>query len=783
MYFAAVPIILYRMCLYANLHGIKQNFLQILVISGPGFVMNAIMVGVTISFFLAREWSIIASLIFGSACVSIYPRENIERLRQLGHQPQHIAILLEGEAIFGTLAAFVLYNVMPSGHFIFQLASYREVFYILRYFIGGVIVGFILGKINCFFFWNMSSSIPNTLLISTTIPLTAFYLCTDIISVSGLIAISICGLMMDSEGVVLDQSSKILLREYWQIISIVLDAVILTVIGYVMGWNLVWSSNYLDYVYMVLTYCATLFGRCLTYIFAAPLTSRVGYGMDFRGMIVAIWAGSPSLINICYTILPWNIDERTEQILPVLSFYVSGMIVISLFLNMLSMPRLLTFLKMDIILPYRQNQLALCVRHLNKVRRRALMSMKIESLMGETDWKTAGKVPTLANPYDLEPRNDELNEDFQYIGYCPDCNQEIHLPPSHTEYPKLKESASIRVLKTRETLQIEMFSKGLISKTSFKILSGITRRAYDHPKNQMQVDGLLKMFRIENCCKKFEKILSFTCRKHAFSTRPPNYYWRRLSYHMMRSTVFHIIVFGVLFHNMVLIVTETCINPKPYANEKIAFTFFDAVFLMFYSFEFLVKVAGLSTKNFWKDGVKNYFRSTINILNFILLITVIMSFLSETLCYINRNSQEFLYVNRPWFATLKSLRMLRLFEFCKYIRLLVKKCLEIHRNKRLLTAYDASWIDNNEEAVLISRLSSLLTKLKHQARVEANDPEIIFGNVPWIRNFPRTKEFLFKRAEISTFDCGEYIYQVGDKSKGIYIIITGKRLSICRTPK
>ncbi|XP_045476064.1 sodium/hydrogen exchanger 10-like isoform X2 [Harmonia axyridis] len=693
VYFIVVPIILYKMCFYADLHGLQRNIFQILLISGPGLIANVIFVGITIRYLLAKAWDIVACAIIGIACVVIYPKENISTMQLFGHQSQHISSLLEGETIFGMLVAFSLYNILLS-EFKYLLMTPDFIIFILRYSLGGILVGFIVGKINCFLFrlMLMSSNVSNWVLFNIAMPLVSYYLCSFILGTSGLIAIVIYGLILDSKRAVLNKSLKILLEEYWELIGLTVESIISTLVGATIGYETVWVSNYLDYVRIVLIYCATYCGRFVIYAILAPLTSRLGYGMSLRSLVVAVWGGAPSLANICFIFLTWTNDESTEMVVPKILFYVSGMVIISLLLNVYTLIPLIKFLKMDATCPTRERELGLCMEYLKNIGRRLVTFLKVDDLMGETAWKTVETATTLRNPFEDDSNNSGGVGLDGNITFCSNCNQEIYVHPSHVDYIKMKRRANLRFLKTRETMLEDAYSKGLISENSFKTLNSIIKKAYEHPKYEMNIDRILQLFKkkVDGSRNKprCPKASCFDIGTRDFPSKPPNFYWRRLCYHLVRNHNFYLSMLGILLANMAWILVQLCVDLETSGGANYALIAFDAMFLTIYTSECLVSIAARTGKSFCKDGLKNYFRSKYCTFDFCLLLTLWISFIAENLFYSGIVRDEFFYENRVLFMIFKSTILLRLFEYCIYAKVGIEKIVESWRNRRLLDAFE-----------------------------------------------------------------------------------------------
>ncbi|KAK9883823.1 hypothetical protein WA026_002021 [Henosepilachna vigintioctopunctata] len=703
-------------------------------------------------YLMEMDWNFETYTFFGTACVFIYPKEIVEIMKELDSQSQQIALLLEGELIIGTVFVFAL-NISWFGGHLIAIYTYDIFMNILRY-LSGIAIGLVAGFVNSYFFWIFSSNVIDLFLFATIFPLLIFYICYDLVRAAGIVAISICGLMLASDRIVLNKRSKLMIKHAWTFFSTLIDSAVLTAVGFLIAWEYLWYSDFIDYIYIVLMYCIVYFGRFIVLTILSPLTNKLGFHMDSRCRIVAVCGGVPSLMNISYTLLPSSVRD-IDEVRHIMFFYVTGMVIISLLLNVISLPYLVSFLKFDVVSLSRESDLKSCVRYLRRLKSRELLFMKIESLMGETDWACVKSISHLENPFnkELSIRDEEEDEQVdQSIRFCPECHSELPIISNFVEYPNQREATSLRLLKAREAMQIRMFCKDLLSSKSFIILNELLKEAYSHPNHCLKSDYLVKKFDVEligakSCQRVYQTWPLFRFKQNQI--RPPNFYFRRLCYHLMQNKVFHIFAANIILLNMVIVIIEGSINPKPRSDVKNVFTFFDFIFLIFFTSEWLINIAGRARVTFWKNGLIDYLRSPFNIFDFFILITVWISFIIETSCYMNLNSEIFLYDHRPWFTVFKSVRILRIIRFLKYTESMATRMIQYYQSQRLLTAFDVGKDFLIQERRMMAILPNICGSYRICRDLEENIEQTLQGvvrethnvqsNFSWISTTVRTR--------------------------------------------
>lgn len=73
-------------------------------------------------------------------------------------------------------------------------------------------------------------------------------------------------------------------------------------------------------------------------------------------------------------------------------------------------------------------------------------------------------------------------------------------------------------------------------------------------------------------------------------------------------------------------------------------------------------------------------------------------------------------------------------------------------------------------------MESLDDRLKHIRTIKSvqpSPPKVIFQEVPWMANDDAIIDFLYEHVSTKIFDPGDVIIGEGQRTEGIYIIVTG----------
>ena len=315
----------------------------------------------------------------------------VSLLKELGCKAS-LAVNIEGESLLNDGTALVMYTILVKiveGDESQNIGDYLITF--LKMSVGGAIFGVSFG----FIIVQWLRLVFNDSLTEITITLSGAYLCFFIaeyfLKISGVLAVVCLGLYFGQVG-----STSIspevfhFLEEFWQCLGYIGNTLIFVVAGIVIGYKLP-MFPLAEFGKMIMVYLVSLVIRALV-IFSVYLVLKwLGYKLEFRDQIVAVWAGLRGAVGLSLAMLVFNNGFICEPVREVVMFYTSGMVVLTIFLNAVTMPHLISFLGLDSISPSKQLVFDQAMATLYKCGQKQEAMLKADHLFDSTIWDEARK--------------------------------------------------------------------------------------------------------------------------------------------------------------------------------------------------------------------------------------------------------------------------------------------------------------------------------------------------------------------------------------------------------
>jgi CPA1 family monovalent cation:H+ antiporter len=238
--YVLLPILLFEAAFNLDSRRLIKNLLPITVLAVPAVVISTVVVGVVLYLFggVPHDRSFTAALLFGALISTTDAIAVVAIFRELG-APQRLQILVEGEALFNSGTALVLFNIIavilivPAGasqdHAQFLLSGLRAFAWMG---FGGLAVGILTGFV---FSWLLGAVEDDPLIeiTLTTICAPLSFLLAGFLGVSDVISVIGAGLTVGNYGrPKISPAVLAPLAHYWHYLAFVANSIIFLLVGF-----------------------------------------------------------------------------------------------------------------------------------------------------------------------------------------------------------------------------------------------------------------------------------------------------------------------------------------------------------------------------------------------------------------------------------------------------------------------------------------------------------------------------------------------------------------------
>lgn len=324
-----LPVLLFEAAFNLNLHHLKENAKPIALFAVPGVILSSLFVGYGVHKFLGipLNWA----LVFGALISATDPISVLAFFKQL-KAPPRLSILVEGESLFNDGAAVVVFTIVLALAATGEFSLTAGLITFLMVSVGGLLLGVTLGYVVS----KITALIDDHLIEITLSTILAYgsYIAAEHLGVSGVMAVIAAGLVYGTFGkeIGMSPNTQVMMAAFWEYAGFLMNSLVFLLIGTQVDLRLLAR----DWKGVLIAFVCVVAARFITMSVLVPIAGKIDRPISLRWHAVIVWAGLRGSISMALAIgLPFN--QYKGDIL-LMTF---GVVILSLFLQGLSMPKLL----------------------------------------------------------------------------------------------------------------------------------------------------------------------------------------------------------------------------------------------------------------------------------------------------------------------------------------------------------------------------------------------------------------------------------------------------------
>ncbi len=233
MFFIFLPALIFESGFSIDTRQLFRDLPAILMLAIPAMLLSICVVGFGVWWLL--DIPLIVALVFGALISATDPVAVVALFKELG-APNRLNVLVEGESLLNDATAIVAFTILlglamqgvgiawsDSGHIIAEF---------LRVFIGGVIVGSLLGFAVCELLYRMRSTMSVMLTTSIVIAYASFVLAEHALHVSGVMAVVGSAIALKQFSMIrFPHDATHAIHSSWEVISLSCNSLLFLLVG------------------------------------------------------------------------------------------------------------------------------------------------------------------------------------------------------------------------------------------------------------------------------------------------------------------------------------------------------------------------------------------------------------------------------------------------------------------------------------------------------------------------------------------------------------------------
>ncbi len=338
LYAIFLPGLLFEAAFHLELKRFWESRITIPLLAVPGVLAAAALTAALLLAMLKGSgaiFGIASALVFGALSSATDPIAVVALFKSLG-APKRLAVLVESESLLNDATAAVLLTVLLSAFAGDNISVTEAILAFLRILGIGIAVGAALAF--CLSFVINHIDDPMLEITLTTIAAYGSFAIAESLGASGVIATVTAGIICGNYGarIGMTPATKAAVEAFWEYLTFALNSLVFLLIGFQIHASRLWSS----WQVIVPAFAAMTLARAMVVAFTTVVVRRTKERYSWAWATVLFWGGMRgSLSMVLVLALPAAFPERDTLIT-----MTYGVVIVSILLQGLSMPKLLSVL-------------------------------------------------------------------------------------------------------------------------------------------------------------------------------------------------------------------------------------------------------------------------------------------------------------------------------------------------------------------------------------------------------------------------------------------------------
>jgi CPA1 family monovalent cation:H+ antiporter len=338
-----LPILLFEAAINTDISRLRSTVKPIALLAGPGVLIASGIAAIVLKFAIGLAW--LPALLLG-VILAITDTVSVIAVFQGVAVPSRLSTIVEGESLFNDGMALVLFSLLLQVQATGSITLADGIERFLVVIVGGSLIGLGLGYLSSGVIAQSEDPLTG-ILLTVALSLGAFQI-SEVIHVSGVVAVVIAGLIVGNIGLSrrVPASGRITLYSFWEYAGFGVNTFIFLLIGLEIDLSLLWQTLPV----VLLAIAAYQIGRLLTVYPLLALVRWFDRPIPWRWQHVLFLGNIKGSLSMALALtLPASLANRADLIA-----IVYGAVLLSLVGQGLSLPWLVKRLKITSLSAPRQ---------------------------------------------------------------------------------------------------------------------------------------------------------------------------------------------------------------------------------------------------------------------------------------------------------------------------------------------------------------------------------------------------------------------------------------------
>lgn len=448
-----LPILIFTAAYELDTHIFRKTLTNATLLAVPGvviamFLTAAILMGIVALLPFETSWDWNLALMFGALISATDPVAVVALLNELGTS-KRFSTLVDAESMLNDGTGIVLFMLFFGAYTAAGVADSPVMEFLVVVF-GGILIGLVAALLCVWIVTRIrkDSSLQHSIIILSTY--LTFYLAQSYFAVSGVIALVVFGLVFTRFGKpLLKPKVNHFMSEFWELASYIANTLIFIIVGVIIALKS--EAAWWHFLVLILLYVGVNVVRWVMVFLLRPIMKKSGYGLTVRESVILTWGGLRGALGLSLALMVSYTLPIPEDVRNQVLFYTGGIVTLTLVINATTMKGLLERLGLTQVSAAKQLLDYSAREQIREGSERYMEGLTKREALSDTNWDLVR-------------------------AFVPEKQEK---PDASTPTHDLVASLRVRVLDREKRLCWDLYTEGVISRSTFRRLEATIDELYD----------------------------------------------------------------------------------------------------------------------------------------------------------------------------------------------------------------------------------------------------------------------------------------------------------------
>lgn len=397
-----LPVLIFEGSYGMKIHAFRQVFDKVLLLAGPGLIINTIAIAAALKFIMYPDWSWYLTILVGSLLSATDPVAVVALLKDLGVD-KRVTATVDGEAIMNDGTAIIVFTLFLPAAVSGSLPGTWDSILLqcLQLTLGAVIYGLFMGFVTEFFILKSHGNDLVQTCVTVSMAYVTFYTADIFLQTSGVLTLCFMGVYLSSNVPSMFPGKEgSMMNSTWHFIVHLANTLLFSLVGIIIVRDALPEITFLDVVFILLLYVVACLARLGMIMMLRPMLNiRQAYYIGYSEVFLLVHGGLRGGVAVTLALIVANEEGIPRQAQIAILLLTCGIVILTLVVNATTSQMVVSKLGHRRKEMNRIVQMEIGMKHIGAATEKSVRHAKLRSFFRHVNWTKINDSLHFHNPY------------------------------------------------------------------------------------------------------------------------------------------------------------------------------------------------------------------------------------------------------------------------------------------------------------------------------------------------------------------------------------------------